>query len=109
VGYPEYQDIEDPLLCFIYQNGGANYQVHASDTYGPLADYFSLSQWERTRSRDETHSDGRDEPLWNNMVQWARRKLKDKGYLAPSPRGTWRLSEEGILAARRVCSGYRWT
>jgi 5-methylcytosine-specific restriction protein A len=101
--YPEYQDLEEPLLCFIYKNGGEQYQIQSSDTYKPLADYFFLTSAERIQTRDDVHHDGRAEPLWNNMVQWARRKLKDKGYLASSPHGTWRLSEEGVLAARRIC------
>jgi 5-methylcytosine-specific restriction protein A len=103
MSYPEYQDLEDPLLCYIYTNGEDQYQVRSSDTYEPLADYLLLTTNERTQTRDEVRHDGRREPLWNNMVQWARRKLKNKGYLASSPHGTWRLSEEGILAAKRVC------
>ena len=103
MGYPEYQDLEDPLLCYIYTNGGEQYQVRSADTYKPLADYFSLTPHEITQTRDEVHHDGRDEPLWNNMIQWARRKLKDRGYLAPSPHGTWRLSDEGLLVAKRIC------
>jgi 5-methylcytosine-specific restriction enzyme A len=103
MGYPEYQDLEDPLLCYIYTNGGEKYQVRSSDTYKPLANYFLLTPQERIQTRDEVHHDGRDEPFWNNMVQWARRKLKNRGFLASSPHGTWRLSEEGILAAKRVC------
>ena len=78
--FPEYQDIEDPLLCEIFSNGG---KVRASDTYKPLADYFSLTDAERKMTRDEVHHDGRDELHWNNMVQWARRKLNDRGYLVP--------------------------
>lgn len=103
MGYPKYEDLEDPLLCYIYKNGGDKYQVSSDSTYKPLADFFGLSREERTRTRDEIHHDGRDEPEWNNMVQWARRKLKDQGYLASSPHGKWRLSEKGILAAHKKC------
>ncbi len=101
MGYPKYEDLEDPLLCYIYKNGGDKYQVSSDSTYKPLADFFGLSYEERTRTRDEIHHDGRDEPEWNNMVQWARRKLKDQGYLASSPHGKWRLSEKGILVAQK--------
>ena len=98
--FPEYQDIEDPLLCEIYSSGGS---VRARDTYKPLADYFSLTPAERRMTRDEVHHDGKDEPHWNNMVQWARRKLKERGYLAHAGFGIWQLSEEGVRAAERVC------
>ncbi len=38
------------------------------------------------------------------MIQWARRKLKDKGYLDKSaPCGIWRLSKKGIIEAHRNC------
>lgn len=100
--FPAYESIEDPCLCFIYLDGGADHQVRARDTYPPLADHFGLSPVERSQPRP----DGRDEPLWNNMVQWARRKLKDKGYLESSPHGTWKLSDAGVFAAQRACSAY---
>lgn len=98
--FPEYQDIEDPLLCEIYIRGG---KVRASETYKPLADYFSLTDAERRMTRDEVHHDGRDELHWNNMVQWARRKLKAQGYLASAGHGIWQLSAEGMQAAEKVC------
>jgi len=96
--FPDYEALEEPLLRFIYENGGENHEVHSSETYRPLADHFGLSAAERAKPR----GDGRDEPLWNNMVQWARRKLKDRGYLARSAHGTWRLSDAGILAAQKI-------
>jgi hypothetical protein len=37
MAFPEYEAIERPLLCYIYQHGGVNYSVLASDTYAPLA------------------------------------------------------------------------
>lgn len=100
MAFPEYEELERPLLCHIYHHGGAKYEVRASDTYGPLAEHFRLTPSERAQLR----GDGRDEALWNNMVQWARRKLNDNGYLSPAPRGVWRLSQAGIAAAERKCS-----
>lgn len=99
MAFPEYEEIEKPLLCLIYRSGGGKHEVRASDTYRPLADHFKLT----TSERAEPRKDGKDEPLWNNMVQWARRKLNENGYLASSPRGIWRLSDTGIAAAKRNC------
>ena len=31
-----------------------------------------------------------------------KKKLEDRGYLAPSPHETWRLSEEGIFVAKHM-------
>jgi len=101
--FPEYEELERPLLCYIHQNGGSKFEVQASSTYIPLADHFRLSTSERLQLR----GDGRDEALWNNMVQWARRKLKDNGYLESAPRGVWRLSAAGIKAAERLCNPRR--
>jgi len=101
MGYPKYEDLEKPLLCHIYKYGGRNFQVISESTYEPMANLFNLTHEERSRSRNEIHRDGRSEPEWNNMVQWARRKLKDQGYLAPSARGQWKLSQKGILAAQK--------
>ncbi len=102
MAFPEYADIEEPLLCFIYMRGGRNHEVEASDTYRPLAEYFGLSEYERSRPRDD-----RDEPLWNNMVQWARRKINEQGHLAVSRRGRWKLSDSGITVAERAADKYR--
>lgn len=100
--FPAYEDIEEPLLCYIFFHGGHEYQVHARDTYRPLADFFGMSP----AQRGEALSDGTGRSRWNNMVQWARRKLNDRGYLADSPRGSWRLSESGISAASRLQHKY---
>ena len=102
MAYPGYDDIEGPLLRYIYEHGGSSFEVRANSTYESLADVFRLTEIERKRSRGEAHGDGRDEPVWNNMVQWARRQLKKQGYLAPSSHGKWRLSPEGVQAAKRI-------
>ena len=34
--YPKYADIENPLLCYIHQHGGASYEVSADETYEPF-------------------------------------------------------------------------
>jgi hypothetical protein len=96
--FPAYRDIEDPLLCYIYRNGGTQYCVRSSDTYEPLAEFFKLSPSKRMTTRDELHNDGRVELVWNKMVQWARRELKNMGVLAQM------LKEECGSFQKRVLS-----
>lgn len=100
--YPPAQELQEALLLHIYENGC---EVRANSTYRPLADSFGLSKQQRTQTRDEYLSDGRDECYWNNKVQWARNDLRKAGHLAPSRRGWWRLSEEGIFVAKRLRFG----
>jgi 5-methylcytosine-specific restriction protein A len=64
-----------------------------------LLPQFGLTLAERQQLR----ADGRDEPLWNNMIQWARRKLKDAGYLLVTKRGVWQLSPAGVAFAASKC------
>lgn len=100
--FPPYEDIEGPLLCHILFHGGSEYEVRARDTYRPLADFFGLSHSER----HEVLEDGTNRSKWNNMVQWARRKLKDRGLLAATAHGVWRLSDAGVTVAQQVQRKY---
>ncbi|MBU2549134.1 MAG: winged helix-turn-helix domain-containing protein [Proteobacteria bacterium] len=95
--YPNYQDIEVPLLVEIYKRGGkvrpSERGGYPKDIYETMADFFQLSKEERER---DIEVGGKVEPKWNNMVRWARRKLKDNGYLvSPSKHGVWEISDEG--------------
>jgi len=105
MSYPAYEEVELPLLKHLFEHGGDSYQIRAKDTYGPLADHFDLSPYERVQTRDDLLADGRDEPVWNNRVQWARRKLKEYGYLADSQHGYWKLSEKGAKKAKGLATG----
>ena len=102
--YPTIRDIADALLTHIYETGGAQFQVASNSTYEPLADIFQSTRDERRRSRDDVLDDGKTESYWSNKVQWARNELRKQGYLAPSAWGKWKLSNEGMSAARRVKS-----
>lgn len=42
-------------------------------------------------------SDGRN--AWENMIQWARKKLVDRGLIDNSVRGVWTLTQAGIQYA----------
>lgn len=102
MSFPEYADLEKPLLCYIYFHGGSNYRVETGSTYRPLANYFGLS----TSERLQTVSDIDPDLKWNNMVRWARNSLRKHGYLADSPRGVWQLSDAGVMAAQLCASAY---
>jgi 5-methylcytosine-specific restriction enzyme A len=104
--YPHYDELELPLLKLIFEHGDEQYQLLASKTYEPLANYFGLSELEQTQSRNAILADGRNEPFWNNMVQWARRKLNERGYLSTAPRGYWRLSAVGVEKAKPLSTGH---
>lgn len=98
--FPSYKAIEEPLLCLILFRGGPSHEIESADTYRPLGDFFNLSE----QARREILEDGQIK--WNNMIQWARRKLKDNGYLATAPRGTWKLSAKGLMEAQRLQHRY---
>ena len=101
--YPSDDKIENGLLVLLLVCGGEHNAVVARHTYEPLADFLKLSGDARDISRSEYYTNDASEILaWHNKVQWARRKLKDYGYLKQSPRGVWRLSEGGIKKAERL-------
>ncbi len=89
LGLPTYNDIEAALLQHLNKVGA----VVPAKVYGPLADEFALDFEQRTTSRPDNST-----PVWNNRVQWARRALKDKGYLSPRLR-VWELNDAGVTAA----------
>jgi hypothetical protein len=60
--------------------------VVPSGAYQSLADYFSLSQAQRTLPMENS-----SEIHWENRVRYARRKLVDEGVIDKSERGVWRL------------------
>lgn len=107
MSFPEYKQLEKPLLVFIFLNGGELYQVRSNEAYNPLADYFGLPEEDRNKTRDEVFGDGKGEKAWSNRVQWARKSLNDYGYLdRSSPHGIWRLSEKGKNAAEPLIRKY---
>ncbi len=105
VAYPHYDELELPLLKLLYEHGGELHQMRALHTYEPLANYFGLNELDRIQTRAVILGDGRDEPFWNNMVQWARRKLNARGFLITGQHGFWRLSELGIKRAQALATG----
>lgn len=107
--FPEYKELENPLLAFIYLNGGERYEIQAKDTYEPLADFFGLPEEDRQKTRDEIFGDGKSEKAWSNRVQWARKSLNDYGYIDRSaPRSVWKLSKTGIEAAKKLVDKFEF-
>ena len=100
--FPNYEDMDEPLLCFILLNGGHDHKVATNSTYEPLADFFGLAREERVRQR----YDGRGGSQWHNRIQWARQRLINHGLLDGSERGFWKLTPEGLERAKRVANRY---
>ncbi|HUU09133.1 MAG TPA: winged helix-turn-helix domain-containing protein [Phycisphaerae bacterium] len=98
MAFPEYIDLADALLSFVFLNGGEDKEVAASSTYEPLADFFALTDAQRTVQRP----DGRAESFWHNRVQWARQRLINQGYMERRRHGWWGLTPAGELRAARI-------
>lgn len=102
MSYPQYKDIEKPLLQYIYQNKG---NVQAADCYRPIGALFGLSELELTQSLDQAQGRGGSRSKWENMVQWARNNLA-KSELIERPtganRGRWKLTEKGVQVAESL-------
>lgn len=79
MSFPSYKEIEIPLLLNIYNGGG---EVSSSSCYEPLGKEFGLTNEEMNMLLP----DDTNRPQWNNMVQWARKKLVDYKYLAVAAR-----------------------
>jgi Mrr N-terminal domain/HNH endonuclease len=105
MGLPKYKAIDEPLLCLIYLKGGTQYQIRSDDTYQPLADHFNLTPEERNIGR--RFPDNRFEYKWHNLVQYARMRLSKAGCLDnKTPRGLWRLTNEGKSIAEKLVNKY---
>lgn len=100
--FPEYEELADTLLYFIYLRGGPSYSLRPKQVYDPLADIFGLDEKERKRPRPDGHSGSH----WENRVQWTRQRLINEGELDGRVRGLWRLTEQGINRASRLKSKF---
>ncbi len=95
--FPECEEMDGPLLCFILLNGGSEHRVSAGSSYEPLANFFKLTENERIQRRP----DGHPGLHWHNRVQWTRQRLVNHGYLDGSHHGVWKLTPEGVEHALR--------
>ena len=90
--YPPYAEVEHALLKLLANTKG----MEPRKVYPLLADHFKLTSEQRVRLRHD-----KDEPVWNNRVQWARRKLVEQGLMHRQPHGIWRLNDDGERKATR--------
>ncbi|MBW9052263.1 winged helix-turn-helix domain-containing protein [Rhizobium mesosinicum] len=88
-GLPTQSATETALLVYLSEFGPKK----ANEVYEPLGEFFELSPSQLAL----TMPDGRN--WWRNRVQWARRGLKDAGFLNPTQRGTWQLTQSGMRRA----------
>ena len=93
--YPEHEKIAHELLKLIHDQGGS---AKPKDCYEPLADYFKLSQVDRTGPR----KDGRAGKQWHNLVQWARQRLINNEFLDGRQPGLWVITESGKKEFNRL-------
>jgi hypothetical protein len=103
--FPSYQSIGKALLCLIYFRGG---ELYSGDAYGPLSNYFNLSERAKAISRSEYFGgEHHAQSAWHCLVQWARRDLKKHDLLDPkAPRGVWKLTESGMQQAAIISAKY---
>ena len=100
---PLYKAIYLSLLLEIAERGG---KTRPSDhregrnIYEALAVSFNL-----TKEDLDAEVEGLPKrSKWENMVQWARRKLVDMGYIDGSEWGDWKLTEKGwkVIKSKRI-------
>ncbi len=63
LNFPRYAELVLPLLRLIFERGGRDYEMRASDTYGPLAESFGLSPADRVVTRNDVSRDGNSTPV----------------------------------------------
>src|SRR4051812_19603318 len=106
---PEYRKtfpksrLPETLLMFIRLRGGAHAAIDSAFAYAPLADYFELSEADRTLSRNAYYTnDPKPGSAWDNEVQWAAKELKNDGYVVRTVRSgriIWSLTPNGVIRA----------
>lgn len=95
--------IAETLLMFIRLRGGSHASVNSEFVFGPLADYFGLSEPDRKLPRCAYYD---NDPMvgsaWDNEVKLACRALKEEGYVISTTRSgqlLWRLTIKGTERA----------
>ena len=106
---PEYRKtfpktrLPETLLMFIRLHGGEHAAIDSAFAYAPLADYFELSEADRTLTRNAYYTnDPKTGHAWDNEVQLAAKELKADGYLVRTVRSgrvIWNLTPNGVVRA----------
>lgn len=92
---PKQDDIDDPLLLLLFQTGGEGHSLYARQTYRPLAEFFDLTENERTAPRPNNQG-----PMWNSWVMMAKEQMKKCGFVVSIDHGRWQLTDAGRERAR---------
>jgi restriction system protein len=89
MSYPKQFEIEVPLLKTIHELGGA---AKTADIYPRVSKYFpQLTEEELVAKLPSSPSTYK----WQNLVQWCRQGLVEKGEIDGSTRGIWKLTQKG--------------
>lgn len=84
-GLPPQAEVERQLLIFLGQRPAG---VKTAVVYKELAVIMQIDRIALAAKRD---SDGRN--LWQNLVRFAYRRLKDNGQVNDGPRGLWSVGK----------------
>ncbi len=93
MSFPKQSEIELPLLKLLHELGG---KAQPKELYPKIAELFpQLTEEDLTARLPSSPSTFR----WQNLVQWSRQKLVEKGEIDPSTRGIWKLTPRGRARA----------
>jgi|SRR6185295_13470561 len=95
--------IAETLLMFMRVRGGENSALNSSLVYGPLADFYELSDEARQLSTSDYWL-GEFKPglAWNSEVDASFKALRKDGYVLSTTsagKSVWRLTPNGIERA----------
>ena len=100
---PGQASIELPLLLEIERSGGrVEKRDHFPGSYDRVARHFPDLTEDDKRIRRESGNQGL---MWENNVEWARNKLREKGDLEAGMREVWEITNQGRERLRRDFSG----
>ena len=95
--------IAETLLMFIRSRGGDHAAMNSAFVYGPLADYYELSEADRLLPRSAYYTDdNKPGSAWDSEVMSAVKELRKEGYLVSASRSgkpIWRLTPSGMARA----------
>jgi restriction endonuclease Mrr len=96
VDLPSQFEVEKALLQYLHR---LRRWVEPLSVYDPLADTMGLTSAQRHAAIPKSNKGA-----WQNLVQWARQGLVNKGWLDDSRRGYWPLTSAGHEQADKILS-----
>jgi hypothetical protein len=95
--------IAETLLMFMRLRGGTNAAMNSAFVYGPLADFYELTDEVRRLSTiDYYMGETRPGLAWESEVKAAVKEMKKDGHLVSavqSGKAVWRLTPHGVERA----------